>query len=126
MNPSIPPEFFVSARAKHLTHEGESESGALSWPPRQPGTYGRAQVLPLQIFIIQRLLENPDLLNSPDLPEDIRIYFLNQFTDTGRLSIHNVGALSRNAVVLDWSYIPTFNADWLTCIASSKTLAYVL
>lgn len=127
MNPLIPSEFYSNSDdgSDNIIDTSVEESGEV-YPPMPSGGYGLLKILPLQVFIIQRLLEHPDLVVSRDLPPALQEFFLSVFMATGRLSATNLRALGPAAVCLDLSWTPTFHDGWLAPLAQSPTLTYAL
>jgi hypothetical protein len=125
MNPSIPPEFFSSSQFSKSDWEItlEEGNGAFQYPVVPAGAYSRLKILPLQVLLIQQILEHPDVVASVELPSEVHDFLAQHIHGTGRISETNVGYWGRNAEEIDVSFFANFEAVyWLPKLAELPQL----
>jgi hypothetical protein len=128
MNPCIPLEFYSSTQFAKSDWEVDvdAENADQQYPVVPAGAYSRIKVLPLQVLLIQRVLENPDLVCDYELPSMIQDFLFQHFQEVGRLSALNLGTLAQNATEIDLSHTRNFSSSvWLPQLSSSPSLSYV-
>jgi len=128
MNPCIPIEFFSSTQ--FVTSDWEvdvqRDSEEEQYPHVPDGAYSRLKVLPLQVVLLQQLLENPSLVSDVELPTHVQDFLLHHFSNVGLLKTQNLGTLAQNAETLDLSFLPDFESSiWLSKLSSCSSLTYV-
>lgn len=127
MNPSIPPEFYVQSKSTweqwHATDL--HNEGLLPFPAEDGGSWNPKKVLPLQVLLLQQILENPDLIATAYVPDTLVDWLFYHLEGSGRLTERIVSSLARNAVALDLCFLPSFKSlAWFPQLASLPQLRY--
>lgn len=127
MNPTIPGEFFASAQFMKSDWEVtlEGEDAEFQFPKVAAGAYSRLKILPLQILLIQQILENPELHGHADLPDEVLEFIFHHLHQSGRLTASNIAIWAQKATEIDLSCRPTFSSSlWLPQLSNCTSLGY--